>query len=162
MASSGKKRDPLAHFWNDLTDEQISSDSDETDEDENKAVSDAPSFISKPTKCNEETDDSKPSLPSAKTVLENKTKPEFLEKRNVKDIDWDKIVKNDTVIDTDDDSVLNTNKMPPPKSYDPVTEKIKPTLGETEQNSLKRTQGIYIFIIIKAHTYIYTHIYYTR
>ena len=126
--ASNKPKDPFTFFKaaDGLCDSDFSESEEESDSGskESKNVQEKPSFISKPSE-NSENVSSK--LPSPK--FESVTKPGF--KANEKlDVDWDKVVKN--VIPEVDDGLdrTNTHCMPPPKTYDPQTANLKPTIGD--------------------------------
>ena len=128
MAQKHKPKDPFALFSaaQGLCDSDFSTDDEESDDEtaEKDDQSEEPAFISKTS----EKELSEASLPSPN--FEKVQKSSFLEDRSKKVVDWDKIVKDDTKTE-DIPDISNTNAMPPPKSYDPQTDKLKPTIGDT-------------------------------
>ena len=127
MAQKHKPRNPFALFSaaQGLCDSDFSTDDeesyDETVKNEDKA--DEPTFISKSS----EKECTNTSLPAPN--FEKVQKPSFLDDKTKRDIDWDKIVRDNTKTE-DIPDITNTNAMPPPKSYEPQTDKLKPTIGD--------------------------------
>ena len=132
-----REKDRLSFFSGGEFDEaDLDSSSDE--EEENVDKKEELSFITKSTLKNSE---EKVKLPSAKDVLEKQQNPDFLKHCGKKDIDWDRVVKNE--IDKEDEVVItNTHAIPPPQSYEPSTDNIKPTLGETDEQEAKKKRGL--------------------
>ena len=133
MAAKKSARDPFAYFsaGGDLDVSDLSSDEEEQQE-ETKGTADkqkTPSFISKSENRGSETEP----LPKPTDLFEQVSKPIFLKDRTKGDIDWDRIIKDETKPEEEVTAdIRNTNSVPPPKSYDPETDALKPTLGGAE------------------------------
>ena len=135
MAQKQKPKDPFVGFLaaEGLCDSDFSTDESASDEEtqEKSNETNGPDYISKSAEkiCAD-------ALPPPD--FEKVQKPSFLDDKTQKVIDWDKIAKNNTSEDTVD--IKNTNAMPPPKSYEPQTDKLKPTIGDNSgPSNLKRT-----------------------
>ena len=63
-----------------------------------------------------------------------KERPDFLKNKTGNDINWDKLTKDDTVAEEEVD-LSNTHAIPPPQSYEPQTDNLKPTLGDNSDNT---------------------------
>lgn len=132
-----QKRDPFAYFGG-LGDVDGDDDESESEEDERETKGSDLSFISK-SEAGENERIGK--LPSAEKILETSTKPEFLNKDAKVDIDWEKYAKDDTK-EQEEPVNYSSNAIPPPATYDPVSEPLKPTIGDTaeseDRGNLKR------------------------
>ncbi len=135
MAQKQKPKDPFAMFSAavELEGSDLDSEGEDNEAEEASDPSRTLDFISKPC-VNDGNAESKKSLPTPK--LDEKVANSFAERKINRDVDWDKIVRDDTkdqVVDTS-----NTNAMPPPKSYEPQTENLKPTIGDNTVPLSKR------------------------
>ena len=135
MAQKQKPKDPFTGFSaaDGLCDSDFSTDESESEEEtqEKRNSTNGPNFISKSAEkiCSD-------ALPPPN--FEKIQKSSFLDDKNQKVVDWDKIAKNNTNEEMVD--ITNTNAMPPPKSYEPQTDKLKPTIGDNSgPANLKRT-----------------------
>lgn len=147
------KKDKLSYFDSGLNDEYTTSEEeDETEEVTNTQTQKDASYISKSTKSAELTN----SLPSAAKLLDTKTDLTFLKKPV--DLSMDQLAKN-TLVEKEleqerEYANKNTHTVPPPRSYDSQTAKLKPTLGDTTILMDKRpldTEGraaIFVLLLI--------------
>ncbi|XP_064616152.1 UPF0690 protein C1orf52 homolog [Liolophura sinensis] len=127
-----QKRDPFAYFGG-LGDVDGEDDDSENEKDEPETKGSDLSFISK-SEVGE--NGRKEKLPSAEKILETSAKPEFLNKDAKVDIDWEKFAKDDTR-EQEEPINYSSNAIPPPATYDPVTEPLKPTTGDTGESEEK-------------------------
>ena len=124
---NSKTKGRLLFFDDALLEENSSESSADEDSDIKKTVQKDVSFISKAVTTTNET-----LLPSANNVLDNKSELKFLKKHI--DLNMDTFAKN-TLVEKEKEKELaiinsNTHAVPPPKAYEPLTEKLKPTLGD--------------------------------
>ena len=134
MASKVKK-DPLSRYFKDLDEFDISS-GEESEDNDLLTTAPVPSQLPKTSDVNTEKSDElkgqdkslekndKPTakkLPSAHDCLKSQSSPAFLRLSQQKEVDWDKNVKN---LDQPegDPTEFNPNAVPPPTSYEPVTD----------------------------------------
>ena len=138
-------KDPFAYFNSGKDADIPNVDSESESDEENVIVSDTDttknpvSYISKSGDSSAEN-----KLPSAEKALEETVKPKFLESHKTKGhIDWEKHVKNDT-LQEEEVSITNTHAIPPPKTYTPETEPIKPTLGNNTASNIQAMQAPFL------------------
>ncbi len=140
--ASNKPKDPFKFFnaADGLCDSDFSESEEESDAENRESKNDLvkPNFISKPS---ENSDNVSQKLPSPK--FESVAKPSFRGNDKLH-VDWDKVVKN--IIPEVDDGLdrTNTHCMPPPKTYEPQTDNLKPTIGDpggTGSQTTKRSLG---------------------
>ena len=129
MASRRKQPNPFAYFANDIDEAEFDSSEEECDENlqSKEKPTDPLTYITKSD--TEKSEKEEKVLPKADEVLTKAADPIFLKNREAGSVNWDKLIKND--IDEEDEHEKKSNAMPPPKSYEPVTEKLAPTLGDT-------------------------------
>lgn len=140
MAQKSKPKNPFALFsaGHGLSDSDFSSDDEDGNSEKQEATnSDEPTFISKPE--SKGTDASETSLPAPD--FDKVTKCSFVSGEIQKDLDWDKLTKDDTKEKEETSALSNTNAIPPPKTYEPQTDQLKPTLGATEIGSKRHSDA---------------------
>ena len=71
------------------------------------------------------------SLPSATVIFEQVKPPKFINDKSKQHINWDNLVRDNTEIT--DSIPINTHSVPPPSSYDSVSDTLEPTLGKVSK-----------------------------
>ena len=141
MASTKKTgRNPFAFFSGEeelgSSDEDSSADEEEAAE---KPKKDKTSFISQ-SKSETDNLETGKKLPPPDKLFDEVSTPDFLTDK-VDETAWERFVKSD-IKDNDDPPVVgSTHAMPPPKSYDILTES-KPSLGDPSTDDRPETDNV--------------------
>ena len=113
------KKDKLSRYFAELDDSDI-SDSEEDTAEQTKEPKPEEYIRKSQSKASADNE----ALPPPEQVFENTKKPEFLKRK--RDINWDEAATNNITEKVD---ISNTHAIPPPTSYDILSEHLKPTLG---------------------------------